>query len=72
MFRSWSADVYRYCLDIILRLVFVSFLQNELFSTEVNRYYIGILCMQLLLQFYAVPFETLQVFRSWSEDVHII
>ena len=33
---------------------------------------VGILCMQLLLQFYANSFETLQVFRSWSEDVHIV
>ena len=28
--------------------------------------------LQLLLQFYAAYFETLQVFRSWFEDVHII
>ena len=32
----------------------------------------GILCWQLLLQFYADSFETLQVFRSWSEDVHLV
>ena len=28
--------------------------------------------MQLVLQFYAASFETLQLFRPWSEDVHII
>ena len=28
--------------------------------------------MQLLLQFYSDSFETFQVFRSWSEDVHIV
>ena len=33
---------------------------------------VGILCMELLLQFFSDCFETLQVFRSWSEDVHIV
>ena len=33
---------------------------------------IGILCMELLLQFYSDCFETLQVVRSWYEDVHIV
>ena len=33
---------------------------------------VGIMCMQLLLQYYADSFETLQVLRSWSEDVHIV
>ena len=28
--------------------------------------------MLLLLQFHADTFETLQVFRLWSEDVHIV
>ena len=31
----------------------------------------GIFCWQLLLQFYADSFETLLIFRLWSEDVHI-
>ena len=30
------------------------------------------MCMHLLLQFYADSFDTLQVFRSWAEDVHIL
>ena len=30
------------------------------------------LCAQLLLQFYADLFETLQMFLSWSEDMHVI
>ena len=33
---------------------------------------VGTLCMQLLLQFYSDSFENLQVFRTWSEDVHIV
>ena len=33
---------------------------------------VGILCMQLLLHFYADYFETLQVFRPWSEDVGML
>ena len=32
----------------------------------------GTLCAQLLLQFYVDPFETLPVFLSWSEDVHVV
>ena len=32
----------------------------------------GTLCMHLLLQFNSDSFETLQVFRLWSEDVHIV
>ena len=30
------------------------------------------LCAQLLLQFYADSFETLQMFWSWSEDMHVV
>ena len=30
------------------------------------------LCAQLLQQFYANRFEPLQVFLSWSEDVHVV
>ena len=33
---------------------------------------VSILCLKFLLQFYCDSFETLQVFRSWSEDVHIV
>ena len=29
-------------------------------------------CMQLLLQFYSDFFKILQLFRSWSEDEHIV
>ena len=32
----------------------------------------GTVWVQLLLQFYNKRFETLQVFLSWSEDVHVI
>ena len=37
---------------------------------SVPRQVVGTLCMQLLLQFYSDSFETDQVFRSWSENVH--
>ena len=33
---------------------------------------VGTLFAQLLLQFYTDCFETLQVFLSWSEDVHVV
>ena len=33
---------------------------------------VGTLCAQLLLQFYADCFETLQMFLSWSEDMHVV
>ena len=33
---------------------------------------VGILCMELLLKFYADCFETLQTFWSLSEDVHVL
>ena len=32
----------------------------------------GNLWVQLLLQFYTKLFDTLQVFLSWSEDVHVL
>ena len=32
----------------------------------------GVFCMELLLQFKSDCFETLQVFRSWSKDMHIV
>ena len=33
---------------------------------------VGILYIERLLQFYSDCFETLQVFRSWAEDVHVV
>ena len=33
---------------------------------------VGTLCVQLLLQFYADSFETLQMLLSWSEDMHVV
>ena len=35
-------------------------------------YVVGTLWAQLLLQFWTDPFETLQVFLSWSEDMHVL
>ena len=33
---------------------------------------VGILCEQLLLQFYANLFETSLMFLSWSENMHVV
>ena len=33
---------------------------------------VGTLCAQLLLQFYADSFETLQMILPWSEDMHVL
>ena len=67
---------YAYCLGIILRL-FCQFFhsQNTWYihsAAKMNRYLVYIMCMYLLLQFYADSFETLQVLRSWAKDVHIV
>ena len=35
-------------------------------------YVVGTLWAQLLLKFWTDPFKTLQVFLSWSEDVHVL
>ena len=54
-------------LDIILRLIFYTFLQFELshffghFDNE-SKWTVGILCRQLLLQFYSYSFISLQMF----------
>ena len=48
---------------------FVTFSQKEFSHICVAE---GIFCMHLLLQFSSDSFETLQVFRSWSADVHIV
>ena len=42
----------------------VIFLQSE--------YILDILCIHHLLQFYADSFETLQMCRSWSEDLYFL
>ena len=61
-----------YCLGIILRLFFFtkctkSFLRPKLIDTRYLVY-----SSPPTIQFYADSFETLQMFRSWSEDVHIV
>ena len=45
-------------------------MDSVVFLTEVNRYYVSC-TMQLLLEIYTNSFETIQVFRPWSENVHI-
>ena len=55
------------------QIIFVTFLQNELshFCSQ-NELILGILCMRLRLQFYVDLFETIQVFKSGPENVHIV
>ena len=54
-------------------IFFLLFSQNEHSHICGQRELIlGILCMRLLLQFYADFFDTLQISRPWSEGVHII
>ena len=73
VFRSWSEDVH-IVWAYSPQNFYCHFLHkfNELshFCDQIK--ILGILCMHLLLQFNVDTFETLQVFRSWSEDVHII
>ena len=72
VFRSWSEDVHlvQYNNPQITFCNFFHKLKIVIFEGKLNIK--GILCWQLLLQFYADSFETLQVFRSWSEDVHLV
>ena len=46
----------------------------DIFEPLYYRYVYGVytLYRQLLLQFLANPFETLQLFSGWSEDMHIV
>ena len=61
-------------LDVIVRLFFVTFFRIVnlvIFSPQyIDSGYL--LCSQLLLQFYTDCFETLHVFSSWYEDVHVV
>ena len=75
-------------LDIILALIFVTFRRTcfsmgdlglqvsvRLFvrlSIRPSTFTLGVLWAQLLLQFCTSHFETLEVFSSWYEDVHVI
>ena len=57
-------------LDVIPRIFLCHLfykLNLVIFSTKVNRYLLG----HLLLQFYADSCETLQVVRSYSEDMQL-
>ena len=67
--RPWSEDVHIF----VYNSHFCPFFHkmNLVIFPSQNEWILGILCTQLLLQFYADSFETLQVFSSWSEDVHI-
>ena len=46
-----------------------SFFKREYYQKV---YITDTLCAQLLLQFYADPFKTLQMFLSWSEEMHVV
>ena len=68
---------YAYCFFRILKLFFITFfafLTLTFFEPLYYRYVYGVytLYRQLLLQFLANPFETLQLFSGWSEDMHIV
>ena len=79
---------YAYGLDIILALIFVTFCRTcfsmgelgvqvsvRLFgrlSVRPSTFTMGVFWAQLLLQFFTDLFETLQVFSSWCEDVHMV
>ena len=68
VFRPWFEDVQY--LDIIHRLVLLLFSQNVLshfFPPKVNRYSVSF----MLLSFYSKYFETLQMFWSTAEYVHM-
>ena len=54
--------------DFFLILNFVIF-RREYYQKV---YILGTLCVQLLQQLHANLFETLQLFLSWSEDVHVV
>ena len=68
--RKWPKYIYTRRVTCIRGWLFS---QNEhyLFCGQ-SELILGILCMHLLLQFYADSFDTLQMFRSWSEGVHFI
>ena len=68
---------YAYCFFRILKLFFITFfafLTMTFFEPLYYRYVYGVytLYRRLLLQFLATPFETLQLFSGWSEDMHIV
>ena len=65
---------YAYCFFRILKLFFITFFTFLTFEPLYYRYVYGVytLYRQLLLQFLANPFETLQLFSGWSEDMHIV
>ena len=65
---SWS-EVFFY---IILRLILDVNLGILAFNAiNVYMYKGGTLCVQLLLQFYIILFETLYVHMSWPEDMNV-
>ena len=64
VFLSWSENVH-----VVRILIFITFSAFELSHfSAINTI---TLYAQLLLQFYANLFQTLQVFLPWSEDMHM-
>ena len=64
--------LFEYNPQIILCYFFHKMRLVILRHKSIYTFILGILCMHLLLHFYVDPFDTLQMFRSWSEDVHIV
>ena len=73
-FETLQVMVWRYvhCVGIIILFCHFFHKMNLVVIFPAVMHILGIFCMQLLLQFYADSFETLQVYRQWSEDVHIV
>ena len=66
IFKSWSEKCILFGYNP--KIFFSLFSQNELshFSGQSEK------ILGVLLQFNAHSFETLQVLRAWSEDVHFV
>ena len=61
VFRSWSEDVHIVSI-YNPQIIFCDFFHKMklvIFEDKMDRYLLGILCWQLLLQFYADSFDTL-------------
>ena len=78
VFLPIPLKLYRY-LEHVLKIYILFGYCLSLFSQfELSHFYgqsewiQGILCWQLPLQCFADSFETLRMFRSWSEDAHIV
>ena len=77
-FMQMSSKLYM-CLGHGLKICIFFWIQSSDYFlllcsvfTGQSEYILGILCMHLLLQFYADSFETLQRLSLWSKYVNIV